>query len=836
MLSSVNKKQGAKKTKITVIIGYLLVMVVMTLGIITLYNNLVDFSDKKIKNESMSELLLVGNTLSMLYEIESEQNLINAENATQYFHTYDSIAPKIIANLFELKQVAVDTIRVTKLDSIGLLVDMKRGNLQEVAVLLDSIRRSPRIVFRTESSYVPQRLNQEIADYLESKNLKNTVENMGDTSVMVGPRRGFMNRVRDVFVARSDSTLVIEKKSVVSDNDFKLIIDTIVHKVRYSERLDLERQRHFQLAFLARQESMRHNNRMLTSRIDELLKEIEHEELVKSLLLIREKEQVILNSQQAMFIAFCVSLLVAFVFAVLFLIDINKGQRYRRQLEASNKRITDLLDAREKLMLTISHDIKAPMSSILGFIELMDTHGDQKSESYLNNMKNSGEQILNLASALLDYHKLDEGKWQLKETNINLYSLINNTAMSFEPLAQRKGLKYNINNSLPEQLVAYTDPYVLRQIMNNLISNAVKYTSKGSITINARLETEDSQNRLLISVRDTGTGIDDDDQKKIFQIFKQLDNSTGIDGSGLGLAITKGFVEELNGNIFLNSRKGEGAEFIAAIPVKDALVDNELLKETMVKDMDLKGISVLLVDDDPVQLTMTSEMLDRMNVQCVTEQNPEHVLPLLQSKTFDILFIDLNMPGMDGRKLVEKLCSLEGERLKNIPIVGLSARSDLSSRDLKTFGFTDFLTKPFTSGKLYATIHRYVSGIERENEPFEPINEQPCEEKGAFALIEFVSDDDITAKAILQSFITETRKSRVQLEKAFQAQHEKIAQGIVHKILPLFRLMGNKPLIVLMEKLEKGEDLPEKDKAFVLDKINDQIQDAQKLMNSIGKS
>ncbi|MDR2816781.1 MAG: hypothetical protein LBB62_08805, partial [Proteiniphilum sp.] len=152
------------KIKFTVILGYLLVVVVMALGLITLYNNLVDYSNKRIHGEDMSELLIVGNTLSMLYEIESEQNLINAEKAELYFLRYDSITPKIKANLDELKQITADSLRMAKLDTIQLLVDKKRENLQEIAALLDSIRRAPRIIVHTESSSVPLKLNREISD------------------------------------------------------------------------------------------------------------------------------------------------------------------------------------------------------------------------------------------------------------------------------------------------------------------------------------------------------------------------------------------------------------------------------------------------------------------------------------------------------------------------------------------------------------------------------------------------------------------------------------------------------------------------------------------------
>jgi len=154
------------------------------------------------------------------------------------------------------------------------------------------------VSLQIESSYIPRELNQEIIDYLESKNMTTPDRNANDTSVVRGERRGFLDRVRDVFVASQDSTIVIESKSVITENDYRLIVDTIIHKVRYSEKLDLERQKQFQLALIRRQGEMSHANRMLTARIDELLKGIEQEELRKSLQLIIDKEQALSGSQK----------------------------------------------------------------------------------------------------------------------------------------------------------------------------------------------------------------------------------------------------------------------------------------------------------------------------------------------------------------------------------------------------------------------------------------------------------------------------------------------------------------------------------------------------------
>ena len=344
--------------------------------------------------------------------------------------------------------------------------------------MLDSLRRTPRIIQHTESSYVPRELNQEIADYLESRDLNTPSVSQSDTSVVVGERRRFLDRVRDVFDGRADSTLVIESRSVVADNEFKLIVDTLINKVRYSERLDLERQRQFQQAFFERQELISHTNRMLTARIDELLKEIEQEEIAKSVQLLVDKEEALTRSEDTMHIVSIVALVIALVFGLLFLIDINRSQRYRKQLESSNKRISELLQAREQLMLTISHDIKAPMSSIMGFLELMEKRMDENNinRNYITNMQQSGGHVLELISTLLDYHKLESGTWQMKMKNSNLKSLVDDTVQSFKPLAHNRGLEYKLINELPETKEFHVDPYVLRQVMSNLISNAIKYS------------------------------------------------------------------------------------------------------------------------------------------------------------------------------------------------------------------------------------------------------------------------------------------------------------------------------------------------------------------------
>ncbi len=865
---SMKKRKGSSRAKITVIIGYLLVMIVMGLGLIDIYKNLEEYSTKRAESQDFSELLIVSNTLSLLYEIESEQNLVTSQSARRYFQKYDSIVPVVSANLTKLRSSAIDSARVMKLDSIEMLVGKKKENLQVVAALLDSIRRAPRITRSIESSHVARELNQEIVDYLGSKDLGVAQENKSDTSVVMGERKGFFTRIRDAFTGHPDSTIVIESKSKVTDREFELIVDTIINKVIYSEQLDLQNQRRFQAALLARQKVVTQTNHLLTVRINELLTGIEQEEMMKSFQLLVDREEVLARSQVTIHWYSFVAVGIAMLFATLFLVDINRGQRYRRQLEDSNQRVTELLASRERMMLTISHDIKAPMSSILGYLdlymELLKERADKagkaadvhlKIEEYVSNMQHSGQHVLQLASSLLDYHKLEAGVWQMQPSNINLHKLVEDITLSFRSIATQKKLSYKIDNKLSKDTVCYADAYVIRQVMGNLISNAIKYTPSGTVAIEVlevvdekgqerkgwgRGKEPEAASRLLFKVRDTGLGISKEEQSQIFQDFKQLDHANQavgrVEGSGLGLAITKGFVEQMNGTIHVESKKGAGSLFVIDLPLQLAkeggesgsrapeVVESVTGEEVLKK---LEGLTVLVVDDDPTQLKMVFEMLKRVNVKAVTENRPDRVMARLREQRFHLLFVDLQMPGMDGFALVKEVRRLEEDDLQNLPVIALSARSDVSEDSLIKEGFTGYLTKPFTSVQLRDTLLKYLGHWE--------IGAEEIDKKvtGAKALIDFVKEDREASLNILNSFVEETTQQTDKLKVAFEEEDIEAAADIAHRVLPLIQMMGDETVIGRLKRLEKREPLLKDEEKPLLDSLKAIVEEARWLGRDI---
>lgn len=828
-------KEGAWKAKLTVIIGYILVFIVLIAGLSALYRNLVEYSNKKVNSDYLTEMVIVSNTLSLLYEIESEQNLLTPSSTRQYFINYDSIIPEIEKNLLELHILSQDSSRRVKLDSISQLIKFKRDNLNKVVLLLDSIKEAPQIVRETHSSFELKGRSKEISDYID-KSINTQPNNKSDTTIISKERKGFFARLRNVFVGRPDSTIVIENRSGVNNEDIKLIIDTVVNKVQYSERLDMSRQVVLQAALLDRQIILSNTNRMLTDRIDELLKDIEQEEIRKSIQLLEEKEYAISRSQKIIYFVSVIALIIALLFAILFLIDINKSQRYRNQLEKSNQQISELLASRQKLMLTISHDIKAPISSILGFIELLrddfnlDLSKDKRID-YLQNMSSSANHVMQLVTTLLDYTKLHEGKWEFKNSNFDLHHLVNNITTSFRPIAEQKGLNYYVVNKLPVDKKYLGDPYVLRQILTNLISNAIKYTNRGEIRITVK---EKTAAVFYFSVSDTGIGIDLNDQKLIFNEFKQVANEyeyeNKIEGSGLGLAITKRLVNELDGSIYLTSKKGLGSEFTIEIPLKsESSAPITLNNIGLIESHDHKQISVFVIEDDLIQLKMVTEMIRKKGMICTGVTDSEEVVLHLRNNIFDIIFIDINLQATTGIELIREIYETDKDLLKDIPIIVLSAASDITKDELQSHGFTDFLPKPFTSEDLFGMIKMHTNSGEIINE------EKKETSLGVMSLIEYVKDDDEQSTEILQSFIIETTLNNKLLEVAFEQNDYISAQRVAHKILPLIKMIGDNRIVNMIEQLEKGPQLTKEMEGFMIVEIDKYVTEAEQIKTRINE-
>ncbi len=819
--------------KYLVIGGYILLVFIMLVGLWSIFKNLVDFSEKRIRNEDRQELIIVSNIINQLYEAESSYNLITFESAEKYIETFSSVRPLVSLRLDTLKQLTYDSIRIEQLDSIDILLDQKEKNLTAVFALMDSLRKAPPVIKESINTYVPKRLNSNIENYLKEKVLDEELDDMSevDTTVIVGERKGLFKRLGDAFAGRQDSTVILQNRPTrIVQKDYKLFVDTIVNMVRYAERLDLENQKKFQIALNNRQNAMNVTNQILTLRIDDLLKTIEKEEIENSILLVEAKESTLSKSYNIILWVSVIAFLIALIFGLMFIIDINKSQRYKRRLEESNRHIKKLLHSREKLMLSISHDIKSPIGSVLGYIELMESNGNERvQDTYLLNMRKSSEHILQLVTNLLDYQRIESNTWTRKQMNYSVRDLVDTTAKSFEPLAMQKDLEFRIINNVPKTMISYGDPFMIREIYSNIISNAIKYTFDGYVIVSIDFKSDESM--LVLSVKDTGVGIAEEHHMLIFEEFEQISPdsmNSYAKGSGLGLAITKGLVKQLEGDIRFESERGLGTEFIVELPIsisesEDVCEDD---KPVLNANLGIEGISVLLVDDDSIQLTMASAMLSTQGVKVSVESNPNNVLNIIKETTFDLIFLDIQMPEVNGFNLLKRIFDSGVLKGKTTPIIALTATSNLELKDYQESGFSDFLNKPYDSSQLFDAISRNLKqGY--NNSTYIEISEP----KGVETLINYVKEDKESSLAILNAFVDECTTLNNFLKDSNKQLEFGQSSNLSHKMLPIFKMIGDRNVTSNLLELERTGTLSDKELRHTIDRVDFYIEQAKELIS-----
>lgn len=819
--------------KYLVIGGYILLVFIMLVGLWSIFKNLVEFSEKRIRNEDRQELIIVSNIINQLYEAESSYNLITFESAEKYIETFSSVRPLVSLRLDTLKQLTYDSIRIEQLDSIDILLDQKEKNLTAVFALMDSLRKAPPVIKESINTYVPKRLNSNIENYLKEKVLDEELDDMSevDTTVIVGEKKGLFKRLGDAFAGRQDSTVILQNRPTrIVQKDYKLFVDTIVNMVRYAERLDLENQKKFQIALNDRQNAMNVTNQILTLRIDDLLKTIEKEEIENSILLVEAKESTLSKSYNIILWVSVIAFLIALIFGLMFIIDINKSQRYKRRLEESNRHIKKLMHSREKLMLSISHDIKSPIGSVLGYIELMESNGNEGvQDTYLLNMRKSSEHILQLVTNLLDYQRIESNTWTRKQMNYSVRDLVDTTAKSFEPLAMQKDLEFRIINNVPKTMISYGDPFMIREIYSNIISNAIKYTFDGYVIVSIDFKSDESM--LVLSVKDTGVGIAEEHHMLIFEEFEQISPdsmNSYAKGSGLGLAITKGLVKQLEGDIRFESERGLGTEFIVELPIsisesEDVCEDD---KPVLNANLGIEGISVLLVDDDSIQLTMASAMLSTQGVKVSVESNPNNVLNIIKETTFDLIFLDIQMPEVNGFNLLKRIFDSGVLKGKTTPIIALTATSNLELKDYQESGFSDFLNKPYDSSQLFDVISRNLKQG-NNNSVYIEISEP----KGVEALINYVKEDKESSLAILNAFVDECTTLNNFLKDSNKQLEFGQSSNLSHKMIPIFKMMEDRSVTSNLLELERTGTLSDKELRHTIDRVDFYIEQAKELIS-----
>lgn len=631
-----------------------------------------------------------------------------------------------------------------------------------------------------------------------------------DTVVTQPKKKGFFRRLGEVFVPpRKDSAVQVQTTLEVATDtvlDAYNPVDSLHAKLRTVAR----QKKATNSVMQRRKRTLQRLDHALSARIDSLLKGYEQETLMRA----REEAeyQKAVRHRSATIISGIAAgaVVLSVIFLVMIWRDVTRSNRYRHQLEEANRFAEELLASREKLMLAITHDFKAPLGSIMGYADLLSRLTvDGRQRFYLDNMKTSSEHLLKLVTDLLDFHRLDLNKAEINRVTFHPARLLEEIYVSFEPLTSAKGLslKCEIDPELKGAFIS--DPLRLRQIVNNLLSNAVKFTSEGGITLTASFVPKGDSafpgNHLKLSVIDTGKGMEPGDRERIFQEFTRLPGAQGEEGFGLGLSIVRMLVQLLEGRIEVDSVLGKGSTFTLRVPLYPVALDNDtsVLNEQPSDDSQtqIPALNILLIDDDRIQLTLTAAMLAQSGITSVTCLQLDELLEALRTDTFDVLLTDVQMPAMNGFDLLNLLRASNIPQAKTIPVVAVTARSDMKREEFLQHGFAGSLHKPFTVNELLTEIGVLQADIAT-------VDTAPSSALNFSALTAFSGDDPDAAKSILESFVVETRLNVDRLRQALETEDTDGIAAMGHKMLPLFTLLGASELVTLLKELEASRGVP----------------------------
>ena len=625
-------------------------------------------------------------------------------------------------------------------------------------------------------------------------------------------RRGFFRRLADAFKKEHAETL-----SVKQDSN-RAVIDSVTTPVNVAENVanileqidkkeKVETQDHKQ-SINREMEELKMVSAKLALRSAKHLSDVhqrEKDNMQEAIEKAMEARKHLLWQMELLAIVafFAIVIMIWFIWR-----DARKERIYRENLEAANEEIQRIMNQRERLLLTITHDIKAPAASISGFIDLMkDYVSNPQGIECLQNIKNSAAHLSHLVASLLDYHQLENGLMKVQPTSFSPAQLVAESVEGMKLRAEEKGLAISFeckikgmgtSDSPMKKKFFRADAFRIRQILDNLVSNAIKYTDRGNVTIQAQVSEILGKPTLTLSVKDTGKGMTDEEKQKVFQAFTRLKSAQGIEGTGLGLSITQELVSLLGGEIILHSTLGKGSTFIVTIPIEpapmeesqemapseaehdpspDSAQDKEGLNSgshqitAQKKKPDFANHKILILDDDKLQLQLLQEMLRRIigdTWQVFACNHVMDALTTLHNEQPALMLMDIEMPEMNGMDMIAHI------NHTNMMVVAMTAHDTSILEQLLKAGFDDCLFKPFSIEKLSD-----ILGIESQSKP------------QLDALLAFAGGDEEAAKEILDTVKQELAAHLENLKEAVEEESlstDRIGKT-AHKLLPIATMM-----------------------------------------------
>lgn len=488
-----------------------------------------------------------------------------------------------------------------------------------------------------------------------------------------------------------------------------------------------------------------------------------------------------LTGHRARIWGFVVTAMALLSLIIAFLFIINQGrsqQRMIKVLNKSEKRSKELAHMQEQFLANMSHEIRTPMNSILGFTNLLKrTDLNVMQREYVQNIHSAGENLLTLVNDILDLSKIEAGMMHIEETRFSLRSMVSSVGAMFIEKIREKDLKFNVHIDKDVPDILSGDAVRLTQILVNLISNAVKFTDKGEITVFVQLlASSDTDARIKLCVKDTGIGIASEKQSAIFNRFHQaeLETTRRFGGTGLGLSIVKQLIEMQGGTIRLESEIGKGSEFIVELNYKLpdlAQMYSEALAEQE-EQVPLRKIRVLIAEDNYMNQQLVKHLMKGWSLDHTIVSTGLEAVEELKSNSYSIVLMDIQMPDMDGYTATSVV---RNELMLDVPIIAMTAHAMVGEKEkCIQLGMNDYVSKPIKETVLYNIIARHAQHIPEKNETVHHVNLN--------YLHQLSGNDKEFEKEILNQFIKQAPEELSVLEESINQNDFDMVRRVAHSL------------------------------------------------------
>lgn len=781
-------KFGTSKKIIT---GYILLAVVIAIATWQVYDNsrlfvaLNNASEQLLKRRDVVDSLVC----SLLETNNAERSVLLGEGS-EWPHFNRSVATsEQMAK--QLKQFIADQGQRQRIDTLVELIHMKRENTKRVAQLMAFDNRD---AFYRDKVQALQSGRDSVVIHSKLYGQHGQREKVYE---IIKSKRGFFRRLGDAFRRQHADTVgvtnILHDTKADSTAQRINIADSVANILTDIQNEEQKQNSRQQENVAARLNRLQRVSLQLSQRTGLLLEHIQREEKNALQKALGHATQSRHKMVVRIAIIGLVAILIAALLVAYILRDIKRERRDRQRIVEAKTETERIMAQRERLLLTITHDIKAPAASIAGFIELLSEQVSRpKALAYIDSMRHSAIHLQQLVAALLDYHLLESGKAERHDVSFVPQQLAKNCVEEFKPMAAEKGLDITLGTLTPNCGDLWrSDAFRVKQIMSNLIGNAVKYTDRGGVKVEIRIS---PRQHLIIYVSDTGRGMSQADCQRIFDAFTRLPNGQGKEGVGLGLSITREVVQMLGGTITVTSEEGKGSCFTVSLPIKKEekkqkkdVEENVASVETNRSSTEAKEatteINILAVDDDALQLELFKEMAHKIGgakLNISTTTSASEAIKLAEETKPQIMFTDIEMPEMSGKDMLKHV------KNSDMSTVAMTAHDLSIMTSLKKAGFSTCLFKPFNAATLAATLAQ-ITRL--------PLSVKAAEQKASFfaPLTAFAEGDTEAEREILTQVGESIKEYRQMLEQGLKHNDEEQQRDSIsraaHKAMPLLSML-----------------------------------------------